>query len=252
MPMIPKSQWVLLALFVATTVAGCGGAPNPVEPLVVLGEQAESETSEDAEGRRTGDWIIVPGERVGRITAATTATDLISVYGATNVRNEEVYLGEGFSEMGTGLYLSDESKTLRILWQDPEEKARPASIQITGATSVWKTEAGITLGTPLTKVQELNGKPFKLFGFEWDYGGTLSDGNNGNIKGLAHEDPEKGFLPAYLSLTFQPDYEGKPDFPQEKMRQVSGDTEFSSDHPVMQELDPLVYSITVSFPDPEE
>lgn len=209
--------------------------PASVTPAVAVDTTAE-------------DWLIVPGERVGKITATSTEADLIAAYGAENVGDAEFYLGEGEMEMGTGLFSGDESKALRILWEDPATKVRPVSIQLTGAKSTWKTVEGISLGTPLTKVQELNGKPFKLFGFEWDYGGTLSEGNNGNIKGLAHEDLEKGFQPAYLSLTFQPDFEGKPDFPQEQYAQVAGDSEFSSDNPVMQELDPVVYSIHVSFP----
>ena len=148
--------------------------------------------------------------------------------------------------------MDDESKTIRILWVDPEKKVRPVSVEITGAESMWKTASGISLGTPLTKVQAINGKPFKLYGFEWDYGGMLSDGNDGNIKGLPHEDSEGNFRPVFLGLTFQHDFEAKPDYPQDKYAEVSGDSEFSSDHPAMQAMDPVVYSIFVSFPDSSE
>jgi len=226
----------------ATPVAEATPESAPVTPAPAPTPTQEAATPAE-------DWLIVPGERVGKITATSTAADLIAAYGAENVKDTEFFLGEGETEMGTGLFLDDETKTVRILWMDSENKATPATVELTGAKSVWKTAEGISLGTPLTKVQEINGKPFKLYGFEWDYGGSLSEGNNGNIKGLPHEDPEKGFQPVFFGLTFQPDYDAKPDFPQEKYSQVAGDTEFSSDHAVMQELDPVIYAITVSFPE---
>ena len=271
----------LLALcaLIALSVMGCGKSTTPESPGTTPAPVAPTESATTAESMDATpaaeatpdatpapvtpppapeaaapaeDWLIVPGERVGKITASSTAADLIAAYGAENVKDTEFFLGEGETEMGTGLFLDDETKTVRILWIDPENKAKPATVELTGTKSVWKTAEGISLGTPLTKVQEINGKPFKLYGFEWDYGGSLSEGNNGHIMGLPHEDPEKGFQPVFFGLTFQPDYDAKPDFPQEKYSQVAGDTEFSSDHAVMQELDPVVYAITVSFPEAGE
>ncbi len=223
--------------------APAAAEPTPVAPTTPAPEMA---ATPDAPAE---DWLIVPGERVGKITAMSTEAQLIEAYGKANVTDAEFFFGEGESEMGTGLFVDDETKALRISWENPKSKSKPVSIQFSGTSSVWKTAEGISLGTPLTKVQEINGKPFKLFGFEWDYGGSLCESNDGAIKGLPHEDPEKGFQPVCFGLTFQPDVEGKPNYPQEKYFEVAGDTEFSSDHPVMQDLDPVVYSITVSFPE---
>jgi hypothetical protein len=98
------------------------------------------------------------------------------------------------------------------------------------------------VGTSLKRVEELNGKPFLLYGFEWDYGGQLVDSNGGALKDLPHEDPEGGFRGGALLLTFQPD-------PAASYTEVMGDGTFSSDHPVMQSVDPKVSVIIVSFPD---
>ncbi|MCF6285585.1 MAG: hypothetical protein L3K26_10395 [Candidatus Hydrogenedentes bacterium] len=261
------------AIAVATLafLAGCGQSTDPSDnaPTLEVPEPKEAPMSAEstpepapapeipaepqpAPETPAEDWRIVPGERVGKITATSTEADLIAAYGAENVGDARFDLGEGEFEMGTGLFLDDEIKALRIRWADGEKKARPSSIQWQGVKSVWKTVEGISLGTSLTKVQELNGKAFKLLGFDWDYGGTLSDSNGGAIVGLSREDPEKGYIAGKLSLVFQPDYDGKPDFPEEKYAQVRGGSEFSSDHPVMQELNPLVYSMTVSFSEPIE
>jgi hypothetical protein len=50
------------------------------------------------------DFLIVPGVRVGAITKETAATDLGRIYGAQNVEDANIPLGEGFGELGTILF----------------------------------------------------------------------------------------------------------------------------------------------------
>ncbi len=47
------------------------------------------------------DWVIVPGKRVGPITAKTIHADLVRVFGAKNVVDEEVVAGDAGAEAGT-------------------------------------------------------------------------------------------------------------------------------------------------------
>lgn len=39
-------------------------------------------------------------------------------------------------------------------------------------------------GTSLKELQRLNGKPFRLFGFSWDYGGLVESWQKGRLVGL--------------------------------------------------------------------
>ena len=41
--------------------------------------------------------------------------------------------------------------------------------------STWTGPEGFRVGMPLDEVARLNGQPFKLNGFEWDYGGYVVD-----------------------------------------------------------------------------
>jgi hypothetical protein len=50
------------------------------------------------------DWLIVPGERVGPITAKTSETALEALFGVENVERVEVYVGEGSTVPGTAVY----------------------------------------------------------------------------------------------------------------------------------------------------
>ncbi len=233
-------------------LAGCGGEAPETDPAE--GSSATPAPEVTPEGTPSAaiapvaavsavdDSLIVPGERVGLLTAATSAADLITAYGAENVRDEPYPLGEGESEPGTVIFPDDPAKRVLILWSDLEKKTMPLAARIDGAGSQWKTAEGLTVGSTLKQVEELNGKPFLLYGFGWDYGGQLVDSNGGALKDLPHEDPEGGFRGGALLLNFQPDA-GADD------SAVLGDGTFSSDHPVMQSVDPKVSVIIVSFPD---
>jgi hypothetical protein len=41
--------------------------------------------------------------------------------------------------------------------------------------------SGITIGSSLAEVQKVNGKPFLVSGFDWDYGGFVADWNGGAL-----------------------------------------------------------------------
>jgi hypothetical protein len=41
--------------------------------------------------------------------------------------------------------------------------------------------SGLAIGDPLARATAANGKPFKLWGFSWDYGGYVSDLEGGRL-----------------------------------------------------------------------
>lgn len=256
MPTTNRSRFfrvLSVTLPVVLLLAGCGGEAPETTPMEEgnpdAAPAAAPETPESTPlpvdvpvAVPVVDWLIVPGERVGPLTATASAADLIAAYGAENVRDEPYPLGEGESEPGTVVFPDDPAKRILILWNDLEKKAMPLAARIDGAGSQWKTAEGVAVGTTLKRVEEFNGKPFLLYGFGWDYGGQLVDSNGGALKDLPHEDPEGGFRGGALLLTFQPDSGAD-------VSAVLGDGTFSSDHPTMQALDPKVSVIIVNFPD---
>jgi hypothetical protein len=244
---------VIAVLPLLIAFSGCGGdttesepteqsiATSPAEAAPISPESTPAAPEVPAP-IPVDDSLILPGERVGMLTATASAADLIAAYGVENVRDEPYPLGEGESEPGTVIFPDDPARRLVILWSNLEKKARPLAARIDGAGSQWKTAEGVSVGSALKTVEQLNGKPFLLYGFGWDYGGQLVDSNGGALKDLPHEDPEGGFRGGDLLLTFQPD-------PTADASEVLGDGTFSSDHPAMQALDPKVSVIVVNFPD---
>jgi len=119
-------------------------------------------------------WLIVPGAKVGPITAKTSEADLIQVYGKANVQSKDIEVGEGFTEPGTVINPDDPSKTIQIIWKDQNRRQFPDSIRISSEKkSLWRTTQGISIGTTLKELEMINGKPFSLAGYGWDYGGTV-------------------------------------------------------------------------------
>src|SRR2546427_10842223 len=99
-------------------------------------------------------WLIVPGAKVGPITAKTSEADLIQVYGKANVQSKDIEVGEGFTEPGTVINPDDPSKTIQIIWKDQNRRQFPDSIRISSEKkSLWRTTQGISIGTTLKELE---------------------------------------------------------------------------------------------------
>lgn len=243
----------MLALFLSAALVGCGGSGGESEGTPDPGAENAPMVEEVPEPdipapQPVDDRLIVPGQRVGLIVSESTAASLAAGYGAEAITDAPYPLGEGQSEPGSALFAGDPARRLLILWGDLENRAKPLSVRLDSPKSEWKTAEGLTVGLTLKEVETLNGKPFLLYGFAWDFGGQLVDSNGGALRDLPHEDPEGGFRGGDLLLSFQPSPEAVAALAEGEYAQVSGDETFESSHPVMQKLNPVVIEMTVNFP----
>ena len=142
------------------------------------------------------DWLI-RADYVGTLHADTTREELDALF-AGSVVDAGVYLGEGQYDPGTIVYPTFPEKRMDIFWKWSEGGGRvPSMIRWDGEKTLWHTEQGITLGTRLKELERLNGGPFTLTGFDWDYGGTVTNWNGGK---LAEQIPD-------MILRLTPDYD---------------------------------------------
>lgn len=184
---------------------------------------------------------IVPGVKVGAITSRTSEADLRRIYGSRNVRSGEVGLGEGETVPGTILFPNDPRRRLEIAWKNTRAKKNPDFVQFSGEKSRWQIAPGIGLGTSLKILEQINGRGFKLLGFQWDYSGTVVSWNGGK---LARRFGNDG---GTVSLRLSPrSYENKA--LAKDLDAVMGDGEFSSKNKSMQKINPEVYFVVVKFP----
>jgi hypothetical protein len=110
----------------------------------------------------------------GAFAKDTSHAKLAAAFGAKNVAFKQVDGAEGSKENATVLFDDDPTKRVVVFWYDEKARARPSMVSV-GAPSLWTGPGGIGNGMKLTDVEKLNGKPFKLAGFDWDGGGFVRE-----------------------------------------------------------------------------
>ena len=172
-------------------------------------------------------WICIPNKQVGLIEADADEEAIIAAYGKDNVIREEVGIGEGEYTAATIVFPNSPNELI-VEWQEGLEYKKLSRIRIEQANAKWKTEEGIKIGTTLDELIEINGKDFKFYGFDWDYGGTTNDWEGGNVN------PQ---LAVFLD-TKNP--EGAP-------QELAGDGLFSSSNPKAKEANLEVVGFVIYF-----
>jgi len=161
--------------------------------------------------------------------------DLVKTFGSSNVVYRDVEGPEAQPVKASVVYPNDPKAKLEVIWSD--EKARRGPQVWVKDQSTWATANGIRIGTPLAEVEKLNGKPFKLTGFDWDYGGHAIDWLGGTLA-----QPQAG------GCIFAIGFVHPEDAPDDNLTKVSGDNEFLSDNPDMRAVEPYVGMVLISFP----
>jgi hypothetical protein len=187
-----------------------------------------------AEKPIASSWQIVPGHSAGFLNPTSSETVLEQQYGKAAVTPARIELGEGETTPGTVLFPTDSLRRLEIVWHDTVSRSRPARIVQRGSRSEWVLEPGISLGTSLQELERLNGRPFALAGFGWDYAGVITDWKGGALDSVL----------AGAKLYLDP---GPAQYESAAYSQVLGDRDYSSSLPPMQQLNPRVGQIFVDF-----
>ena len=193
------------------------------------------------------DWLIVPGQRVGPITGATTRADLDTLFGKDNVQERNLDISEG-PEVATVVFGDDTSAALAITW----DREHVSTVHICYGTKTgpckWRTASGIRIGLPSRELEKINGKSFQMAGYGFDGQGSVTSWRNGTLE----EDPSKcGHLG--VRLTPAAELGDRPLSKQEAslMKQVQGDRKtYSSGSVAILELNPLVSALALQFVGP--
>jgi hypothetical protein len=200
--------------------------------LVAISVPAFGQTAPDP-------WLILASGERGSINAHTTREDLVRRYGAKNVVDQDVVDSSGFMVHVTIIFSRDPQRCLEILWRDDKETA-PSFITIRGGPTRWHALHNISLGVSLKQLEQLNGRPFQLAGFGWDYDGTITSWENGSL--AADLDGGHGRILIRLCPPL------RKDVSQKEFEEVTGSESFLSSHPVMQRLNPRAYEMVWEFP----
>ena len=128
----------------------------------------------------------------GPLAPDSTEAALIAAYGAANVVTGEVDGPEGTTMLATTVFPNDPQKRSRSCWWDEDDADRARLFHLPPGDTA---PQGVMRGMTVKEVQALNGGPFELQGFWWDYGG-YADFTGGRLGA-----PEEGCI---VSVRFAP------------------------------------------------
>lgn len=177
-----------------------------------------------------GKMQIIPGQRVGEVTAKTTRNDLVKIYGAARLSDRIIHGPEGIGRFHTTRVNMGE-RSFTVVWSNARKNEL---LDVREFGTAWKTPEGIGVGSSLADLQKHLGE-FQLMGLGWDYGGTVLF--------------EKTKLAKYdgkLILRVEAAANAYDRYP-EDYQAVSGDQTLSSSNPHWKPLDIRVRQMIVSL-----
>ena len=108
---------------------------------------------------------------------------LAEFFQTQNIEYGQVAGSGGGTLNATILFPKDPKRRLEVLWQNEAARSDTSTIVITGQ-SQWKGPRGLHLGLALAALEKLNGKPFKLSGFDQPGGAQALDWMGGAMANL--------------------------------------------------------------------
>ena len=122
----------------------------------------------------SADTSVVPGRRVGAITAYSSLAVLKAMYGSANIIPKMQPLPSGDTAPGVRLFAGTD-RQLDLVWEeDGGREKRLAEVRIVG--KAWALENGVKIGLTVSEVEKIIGKPVRITGAE---GGPMAEIDGG-------------------------------------------------------------------------
>jgi hypothetical protein len=166
----------------------------------------------------------------------TTHAKLVEAFGRSNVAFLEIDGDRGARVKASVVYPDEWKRRIYVIWHDEKLRRRPAEIRV-DFRSGWPTVRGLHVGAELAEVEKINGKTFKMTGFDWDLGGRVSNWQGGAL----------AKIPGGCELRFG--FNPWADAPDAARDKVSGEKEFLSSDPNMRASKPTISEIILSYPE---
>ena len=119
----------------------------------------------------------------GAFAKDSTHMKLMQAFQPKNVEYGEVAGPSGTKLNATILFPKDPKRHLEVLWQNEAARSDTSLIVITGQ-STWTGPKGLKLGLTLAALEKLNGKAFRLSGFDQPDGSAVLDWQDGALASL--------------------------------------------------------------------
>jgi hypothetical protein len=159
---------------------------------------------------------------------------LTAAFRSKNVEFAQVDGSSGVKVMASILFARDPTKRLEVWWSNPARRSDTHLIVISGQSD-WSAPGDVRLGLTLPDLERLNGKPFKLSGFDRNSVATLSSWNGGQLATIAGGCKIGVSLRAAMSV------------PSSAVGGLPADREFTSADVALRAVNPTVSEILVAY-----
>jgi hypothetical protein len=158
---------------------------------------------------------------------------LATRFDSRNIAFTEVDGPEGSKLMASVLFPNDPKRRLEVLWSNEASRSDTSLIVINGQ-STWSGPKGLKLGMALPALEKINGKPFKMSGFDQPNGGSAIDWDGGALDKLPGG--------CRLGIRLVPDAKAT-----EAARNDVNGKEFASTDPKMRAVKPIIAEILIGY-----
>ena len=164
----------------AIALLGACGGEEAAAPIPTVTPEASGPMENAAEASAANvAFVLSCGAPFNR--EATPAT-LAAVFGRENVVPETIDGPEGEPMNVTAIYPNDPERRIEVSFANEEERTDLVAVTVRDHASQWKGQGGYSFGDGIEAVEKANGGPFAVSGFEWDYGGFVTDWKGGKLK----------------------------------------------------------------------
>lgn len=126
------------------------------------------------------NWVIdLQAKSIGGLSFQASEKEVIQHFGKKNTKSTIKTFFKGKRLLATVVYPGTKNE-LTYFWKN-EDKTRCFEIMLGAQSERWKTAEGIRVGTTLSELNRANGNPFEFAGFDWTYGGTVSNWQGGKL-----------------------------------------------------------------------
>ena len=114
-------------------------------------------------------------------TPMTTRADLAAAFGQGNISQETVDGPEGARVNVTAIYPVDAKRRAEVTFSDDAGGTGLTGVTVGRDATEWSGVNGLRIGDAIESVERSNGGGFMLSGFDWDYGGVVTDWKGGQL-----------------------------------------------------------------------
>lgn len=214
-------------------LAACGGEEATVTVPAETPEASGPLENTAEAGATDVSFVLACG---APFTPDATPATLAAAFGRENVVPETIDGPEGEPMNVTAIFPNDPQKRIEVSFANEEERTGLVAVTVRDHASLWKGRGGYSFGDGIDKVEAANGKPFAVSGFEWDYGGFVTDWKGGKLTETNN---------CHTTVRFMP--EGA-----EIAASISGDGKFPlSNDAAMKAAKPTVSLFGIGYPAPD-